>query len=95
MAKKKAGIMILIAPDGSISAEHHGSFVLELAQKWVGGYVELVRLRYEGRVREAYVNEEGKLNGLPLNRAATEMMIPPLRGHDVIFGPVVIWVPGA
>jgi Domain of unknown function (DUF3846) len=88
----KHGSLVLITPDGKITA-HPGPFILEQVQAWVGGYVELVRLSYAGRVREAYVNEEGKLDALPLNQAATDMLVPPLRGHDVLVGTVVVWVP--
>lgn len=40
-----------------------------------------------------FINEEGKLQGLPINRLATEMWhitTPMMRGHDVLVGTVVI-----
>lgn len=40
-----------------------------------------------------WVNEEGKLHGMPLNDVATEMWLltsPSMRGHDYLVGTVVI-----
>ena len=57
---------------------------LELAslQKEVGGYIEAVRL-LDGRL--AFINEEGKLKGLPINERASL-----LYGRDEIVGAMVI-----
>ena len=39
----------------------------------VGGWLEMVNVVFEGRHCQAIVNEEGKLNGLPVNLEATSM----------------------
>lgn len=39
-------------------------------QDYVGGNIELVRLKHSN---EMYVNEEGKLNDLPINWTATKI----------------------
>lgn len=54
---------------------------LPALQQAVGGYIELVRLS-GGRVM--YVNEEGRLNGLLPNMAASTM------ANQVIVGDVVV-----
>lgn len=61
---------------------------LEDLQEIVGGYIEF--LRFPGRNDVAcFVNEDGKLIGLPENRRATEILSPLYPG-DFIAGPLVI-----
>jgi hypothetical protein len=67
---------------------------LEEMQKHVGGYIERVRVRFEGRVRDAYVNEDGMAEELPVNREGTAMLTEQYRGN-VLLGNVAIWVPEA
>ena len=43
---------------------------LEEMQKFVGGYVERLRLK---NGHTLYVNEDGRLNGLPTNKIATAL----------------------
>ena len=66
-------------------------FALEELQRYVGGYIEMVRL---GRRGIMWVNEEGKLMGLPYNAAATEIVgsvsYQLLAGTGVIVGDVLI-----
>lgn len=51
---------------------HDGKkFSLEELQKFVGGMIELTRTNKP--VRDMWVNEEGKLDGLPINRKATAL----------------------
>ncbi len=68
----------LIKPDGATSqvAPASGeSFTLEELQAFVGGYIQIIPV---GSL--LYVlNEEGKLDGLPANQAATH------RAHDFLF----------
>ena len=40
---------------------------LDQLQKFVGGRIEAVTVWYAGEEREAYVNEDGKNNELPVN----------------------------
>ncbi len=60
---------------------------LEELQKAVGGYIEAINLPNYGT---GYVNEEGKLNNLPLNIVAT-MAYSKSNGfsHDVLVGDVI------
>ena len=64
---------VWITPSGDISPtkpEDGKEFTLEELQGYVGGYIELIYLR-DGRIM--VVNEEGKLDELPLNSTATEI----------------------
>lgn len=62
--KAKTQDMVEVAPAKG------NAFRLEELQKFVGGYIEAVYLR-DGRVM--WLNEEGKLDGLPYNAIATDM----------------------
>lgn len=67
---------IIIKPDGTIERSTLDKpATLEQLQKAVDGYIEPVRVRFEGKVRRAFVNEEGLLRGLPLNRTASKMAL--------------------
>lgn len=67
---------------------------LEAMQKVVGGYIELVpmTLNIAGTQHEVslFCNEEGKLEGLPLNRRATQMAGRNLRPGDYLAGDVFL-----
>lgn len=67
-------------------------FTLEELQKFVGGYIEALGL-HDGRVM--WLNEEGKLDGLPLNAIATDMArrLSFLMPDDYILGDVLIATP--
>lgn len=63
---------------------------LDVLQEQVGGYIEVVTATQHVTF---YVNEEGKLMGLPINKRATEYwwsINPSYRGHDVLCGTAVI-----
>lgn len=69
---------------------------LSVLQKHVGGYIERVRVRWEGKVRDAYVNEDGLSAAMPVNVYGTSILAPPfVPGVNVLVGNVVIWVPDA
>jgi hypothetical protein len=53
----------------------------------VGGYMEALMVN---PTTTCYLNEEGKLDGLPVNVRATAMMLHALHGTDVIVGDVVL-----
>jgi len=77
---------ILIRPDEApMSIEVEG---LEDLQELVGGYIELVRGPIPGA--NTFVNENGKMMALPLNREATALHASYLMGGDAICGPAVI-----
>lgn len=81
----------VIEPTGDerkVAYTTRGEPPLEALQAAVGGLIEGIRVRYEGRVRRAYVNEEGLLDGLPLNPKATVMARE--FGYGSIVGPVAV-----
>jgi hypothetical protein len=67
-----------------VSPANGKKFGLDELQKFVGGYIEILSLGALVMV----VNEEGKLNGLPVNLNATDIW-----GKDVIVGDVLICSP--
>ncbi len=67
------------------------AFSLAELQGVVGGHIEVIPLD-KGRVM--VLNEEGKLDGLPLNPAATLRAYGPIFSGDVIVGDVLIAEPG-
>lgn len=88
--------MLVIHVDGHVSEKDFSS--LESLQEEVGGFIEWVNLDGDCGV---YVNEEGKLLGLPVNplatkfiklsrlNAPTESMVS-RRFDDFIIGPMVV-----
>lgn len=90
----KMKTLVIIGVDGSERREAlpaDSSKQLPQLQKAVGGYIEGIKVRYEGRVRRAYANEEGLLEGLPINRVAS--LISSEFGHQGIVGPIAIVLP--
>lgn len=79
-----------IEPDGTMTAvspKNGTDFSLEELNEFVGGYIEIVSTT-DGRIM--VLNEEGKLNGLPVNLAATILYGNP---NDVIVGDVLVCPP--
>lgn len=69
-------------------------------QEAVGGYIESVTVHPGGAkdfpIRDGvrlFINEEGKLNGLPFNRRATLLAYAGkgIRGNDVLVGDVAVY----
>jgi len=94
-----SGILIKIGPDGRKELHEYGA---RGTPKWevlyglVGGYIERVRVRYEGKLRDAYLNEEGLLKGLPINKYAHKLIQDAESNYAVqqyFVGPIVIWIP--
>lgn len=67
-----------------------GYLKLETLQAAVGGYIETVPCRDNGKGKVMILNEEGKLQGLPYNAKATAMARGIIADSDVIVGDVVI-----
>ena len=64
---------------------------LKSLQSAVGGYIEAVESQ-SGKTT-FWVNEEGKLMGLPVNLVGTELLYelhPAFRGYDILVGTVVV-----
>lgn len=91
------GTLTTIKPDGTRTAQRFettkGAALSDL-QAAVGGYIERVRVRFNGRVRDAYVNEDGYAKGLLVNRPATALLAEPFIGVTLL-GSVAIWEPDA
>lgn len=92
-----SGTIVIIRP-GERLGQHHD------AKRWTktgqpdfevlrdaigGGWIERVKVRYEGRVRDAFVDEEGLIKQQPPNDCATALCVH----HHFIVGIMAIWVP--
>ena len=73
---KTDGTKIKVAPDAK-------TYSLEELQRIVGGYIEIKRITDECLM---VVNEEGKLNGLPINDRATKLYQTCILTDDFIVG---------
>lgn len=63
---------------------------LNVLQEAVGGWIEAVDTGANGTM---WVNEEGKLMNLPINKRATYLwwtLVPAARGRDMLCGDVVV-----
>lgn len=79
---------MLVPVDGPLQEIESLAGGLEQLQRYVGGCIEAVPLpAFIGEAvadaATSYVNEEGKLVGLPFNSRATDFMVP---GAGIMFG---------
>jgi hypothetical protein len=95
IAPSALNTLVIIQPDGSETREPYEGEepTLEQLQKAVGGYVELVQVKFEGVDRIGFVNEDGKLDELVENERATAMYNAGSKIFDIICGPIAILVP--
>ena len=63
-------------------------FSLEELQKIVGGYIEIISL--PNLKKKIVLNEEGKINNLPINHFATTLFRDAYKTNDYIVGTVLI-----
>jgi len=75
---------LLIKADGVCEVFHYDE--LESLQKAVGGYIEAISCDN----LSFFLNEEGKLNNLPMNPLATLLVKHRIGQHDYIAGDVVV-----
>lgn len=88
------GKHIIIQPDGTKSEVERKKFDYDVTSEAVGGYIERIKVRYEGKVRDCYLNEEGLLLGLPFNSEIKKLAEDYYKVPCQQFaGPAVIWVP--
>jgi len=78
--------VILVHPDGAIEQTE----IAELAQG-VGGFVQQVRTLIPHV--DAFVNEDGKRLGLPVNLFATKLCAPYLQSGDFVVGTLLLTGP--
>ena len=73
----------LILADGTKDEKHLPQKPdLKTMQDWVGGYIEVVGGRKENKNIMMIINEEGRLNGLDVNKEATTLFVDWLRHED-------------
>lgn len=80
---------VILKVDGTIVDLLIGSDQLKMLQTAIGGWIEPVRVSFNGVQREACVDEEGRLKNLRRNRVASHYY-----GND-IFGDMVVVLEGA
>lgn len=91
-----SGKLVLLQTDGTVATFDIPTKEPELSvlQKLIGGWIERVTVFWEGRICDAYVDEEGKLKNLPFNDMASTARV---NAHgdsvDVIVGRMAIWLP--
>lgn len=66
--------IVLEADGGRKYITLHKKETLEQLQEWVGGYIQRTRVRFEGKMRDLWVNEEGLIKELPFNRQVTALI---------------------
>lgn len=84
-------IGVIIPHDGQLAIRQETFASLHDYQKAVGGYIEAVSIEQPAMV--LFANEEGKIQGLPVNRPATFLwwlLVPQARHRDVLRGNVVL-----
>lgn len=84
--------VVTIEVDGTIKPETIESGCEPLQQR-VGGWIEAVAVAGNPADVTLWVNEEGKLIGLPVNELGTQLwylLSPQMDGLDVLCGPVVV-----
>jgi len=69
----------------NVTPNNKRDFQLDELQKYVGGFIEIVKTN-EGRT--IVINEEGKINELPINQKATALY--QYNEFDFIVGDVVV-----
>ena len=88
---KKLRYATVIEPSGEsreVSPANGREFTLEELHAFVGGYIELVKLKPGNGQDYMYINEEGKLQHLAPNPRATALAA--IDPRDVIAGTAVI-----
>jgi len=93
------GILVTVELDGTIKeTPYDHSPCLEDLQSAVGGFIEKIYARYNGKWYIAYVNEDAKLRGIPVNTLACKKFVPSIKIAKnkytpvIIAGPMAIWV---
>jgi hypothetical protein len=82
----------LIEPDGteSLHAYEREEPSLEMLQGLVGGYVEPIVVLYEGKRKQAFMDEDGLMKKLPPNPKATLLVYGRATARAPIVGNFVI-----
>lgn len=91
----KPGKLVIIEPNGNrLNVGYPDKPSLKNLQDAVGGYIERVRVRVDGRVRDGYVNEDGIAQELPVNFPAMQLLAPPFDQRvNTLLGNLAVWIP--
>lgn len=90
-----SGRLVKLEPNGNVTEtrwEKRGPPDWQTLKALVGGYIEGVQVKYDGKLRQAYVNENGLLEGDIYNQRATWLTDGRSKGTDIV-GNMVIWIP--
>lgn len=90
-----SGKLITIDPNGNVTTTVYsksGTPDWQTLKTLVGGYIERVQVRWDTKLRDAYVNENGLSEGCIYNQKATWLTDGQFKGVEIV-GPLVIWVP--
>lgn len=78
-------VQTLYYADGRIEPGNDADWPIEKLQKFVGGYIEVIRIGEQNRA--LVVNEEGYIHCLPRNIAATKLIrVPVMMGNGSVCG---------
>jgi len=90
------GKLLLVYPSGAsieeVVTDKKGPS-LETLQRVVGGCIERIKVRYNDRTRDAYVNEDGIAKNLPYNGIASRMTNGTIFAGANIVGVCAVWIP--
>ena len=73
--------LVTFKPDGSQEECIITGNWLKPVQDAIGGYAEQIMVMFEGQIHEAYVNEDGRQQGLPSNVFASALSV---NGHSIV-----------
>lgn len=77
--------VVLISSEGNIKhLSYDRRIPLSDLQDFVNGYIEILKVKYDGILQHMIVNEEGLLYNLPVNKTASEL------ANRIIVGNVAI-----
>lgn len=85
--------IVLIPAKGAVTAKDVETVDLATLQHAVDGDIQVVNLGPDNVVAPnctLYVNEDGKVNGLPVNEIATRMTRGVLGAYDLVVGDTVL-----
>lgn len=93
-----SGQLHIYTPDGTHTAMPISTKrpALEVMQEAVGGLIVPVKVRYAGRIREAYVNDEGLIYNMCVNLLAMKFAkdaLPDNSAVPLLVGNMCIWIP--
>ena len=72
---------LIIKTDGKVEFSKCSKYDLKQMQKIVGGHIELVDLSHDDFM---VINEEGAINGMPINKTASIIYGSPIFGDVLI-----------